>query len=435
MQQKLAASAALTSLFAAIPFVYWGVAPMGHPPAPKHAEGPAEAGSPLPSPILAGLTLPPVLVTLAKGDTLAGKLLAGGLAEGEARELVAVLAEVRDPRRLALGTTIALSFALDGCLEACELSHGANVLARVVREDDRFVPAVVAEAPTKTELAGIVGAVSGSLWESVTGLGEGPELAVSLARLFARDVDPVRDLKSGDRFTLVVEKRWREQTFLGYGRILAASLEADGLERMAILFSTSEGASGYFSADGEGFALSGGAGLRPPLPDLRVTSRFSAARLHPILGRHRPHLGVDFAAPRGTPVVAAAAGRVTFAGWSGGFGRSVTIRHGGGLVTQYGHLSSIAAGLSPGDSVAQGQAIGRVGSTGLATGPHLDFRIQRGGRFVDPVAVLRGATAPASLSGDDRRRFEEVKNRILPPLRDMLPGTKRPLDAAPPLAS
>src|SRR6185436_5742650 len=156
-------------------------------------------------------------------------------------------------------------------------------------------------------------------------------------------------------------------------------------------------------------------------------SGFTERRLHPILRRVCPHWGVDYAAPAGTPVMAACSGRVTFAGWSGGFGRTIALSHGADMLTQYGHLSGFARGLRVGTFVSQGEIIGYIGSTGLATGPHLDFRLRKDGRYVDPTKLVDHEPSRV-LAGSDRDRFEVVKDAWSEQMRRVSPGSKTTIE-------
>jgi murein DD-endopeptidase MepM/ murein hydrolase activator NlpD len=214
----------------------------------------------------------------------------------------------------------------------------------------------------------------------VVAAGERPELALRLADIFAWDIDFNTDTRPDDTFRLVLEKKeYQDGSPFSYGRILAAEYDNDGQPYKAVLFHDSQGKPGYYSADGKSLQK---AFLRSPLKfAARISSHFSLHRLHPILKIRRPHLGTDYAAPTGTPVQSIASGRVLASGRKGGNGIYVRILHTNGYETYYMHLSR--ALVHTGQHVNQGQRIGLVGMTGLATGPHLDFRLRKNGRFVD----------------------------------------------------
>jgi murein DD-endopeptidase MepM/ murein hydrolase activator NlpD len=189
---------------------------------------------------------------------------------------------------------------------------------------------------------------------------------------------------SGDRFELLVEKYYKADVFVGYGRILVARYQQADVIFEGFYFASANTPAGYFDANGEAL---GTWFIRSPIPFGRVTSGFTMKRKHPIDGVVRPHLGVDLAAPQGTPVMAAADGRVEFVGRKGGFGKTVILRHNGGYRTYYGHLSGFKKGLSNNSPVSQKEIIGYVGSTGISTGPHLDYRIQQNGVFRNPFGL------------------------------------------------
>jgi murein DD-endopeptidase MepM/ murein hydrolase activator NlpD len=201
-----------------------------------------------------------------------------------------------------------------------------------------------------------------------------------MAEIFAWDLDFYRDPREGDEFCLLVEKKEYENGAPAvYQRVLAARYNNAGTLYDAYLFEGEDGSAHYYSSDGESLQA---AFLRSPLAfDARISSRYSTGRFHPVLGQYRPHLGTDYAAPTGTPILAVADGRVTFSGRSGGSGIMVTLRHANGFETQYLHMSRRL--VSKGDRVRQGERIGLVGSTGLATGPHVDIRIRKNGRYMN----------------------------------------------------
>ena len=196
-----------------------------------------------------------------------------------------------------------------------------------------------------------------------------------------------------------------------------AEYQGSNSEFVALLFEDDDGRTDYFTPEGNSLRRTF---LRAPVSYTRISSRYSKSRLHPILNVRRPHEGVDYAAPVGTPVWAVADGEVTFMGRSGGFGRLIKVRHNNGYISYYGHLSRYAKTLKVRQRVGQKQVIGFVGSTGLATAPHLDYRLRIGGRFVDPLKVKFPKGSP--ISGDERLRFDEVKEQRLAELRQASPS-------------
>jgi len=206
--------------------------------------------------------------------------------------------------------------------------------------------------------------------------------------VFGGQIDFNSDLQPGDSFEVLLEQWTRDGQFAGYGAILGATFVASGRKHQAYRWvHPATGKAAYYDEEGRSlqrFFLASPLKFEP-----RITSHFSHRRFHPVHHTVRAHLGVDYGAPHGTPVYAVAAGTVVSAGWAGGGGNQVRIRHDRGIETYYLHLSSFAPGVRAGTRVQQGQLIGRVGATGTATGPHLDFRVRKNGVFVDPVAERR----------------------------------------------
>ncbi len=234
-------------------------------------------------------------------------------------------------------------------------------------------------------LALLQGNVESSLFQSVAALGESPSLAIVVADVFRWDVDFIKDVQDGDSFSILVEKRFRDGQFRNYGRVLGATFTNKGKLFEAFLFRGVSGFESHYNKKGESLKK---VLLKAPLAFTRITSGYSKGRRHPIFHDVRPHEGVDYGAPTGTPIKAVGDGVVTQRGWKGGYGNTVTLRHGAGLESQYGHMSGYARGMSVGARVRQGQVIGFVGATGYATGPHLDFRLKQGGRFINPTKAI-----------------------------------------------
>src|SRR2546425_9599501 len=241
-----------------------------------------------------------------------------------------------------------------------------------------------AETEPDVRVAAVHGEVKSSLFEAIDDVGESPQLVMALVNIFEWDFDFTADTRSGDRFRLLVEKRYAGDQFVDNSRILVAQYLSDGGLLTGVGYEQAQrGGFGYYDPTGRSLRKSF---LKSPLEFTRITSGFTYARPHPILGGARPHLAIDYAAPVGTPVRAVAQGVVTRAGWDGGNGVSVTIRHRSGYATMYNHLSKIDASVRRGVRVHQRQVIGYVGATGLATGPHLDYRVSKHGQFVNPLS-------------------------------------------------
>jgi murein DD-endopeptidase MepM/ murein hydrolase activator NlpD len=296
---------------------------------------------------------------------------------------------VFNPRQIRANQPYRLVRSVDGWLREFEYEIDIDRFLRIV-SPNRLTPQVLEAAvlpfEKQTETVSIRGQIDSehsSLIAAMDEAGERVELAIALAELFGGEIDFQSDLQPGDSFELLVQKSSREGQFAGYGPILAARFQNEGREYQAIRWvNPSTTKAGFYDQNARSLKRTI---LKSPLKfEPRVTSGFSRRRLHPVHHVVRAHLGVDYAAPHGAPVVAVADGVVVSAGWAGGGGRQVRLRHSGGLESYYLHLSSFAKSIRSGARVQQGQLIGRVGSSGTATGPHLDYRIRRNGTFVDP---------------------------------------------------
>lgn len=230
----------------------------------------------------------------------------------------------------------------------------------------------------------VQGTIDSTLFAAVTAIGEKAELAYKLADIFAWEVDFIRDIRAGDRFRALVQKRYRDGKFIDYGLVQAAEFTNQGKNFLGILYRDEDGLPGYYNADGSNLRK---AFLKAPLSFHRISSTYSHRRLHPIRKIWLPHPGIDYAAPVGTPVKAAGNGTVVCVASDNQAGNYVKIRHPNGYESSYLHLSRFAGKAKRGIKVAQGEVIGYVGSTGMATGPHLDFRMKKNGRFINPLKM------------------------------------------------
>ena len=343
------------------------------------------------------------VVLFFHGRVRSGQMFAASLAEmgvpaGGIGGILAAARPVFDFRRLRAGNDLWVGRSVLGELRAVRYRMDPERELWVEPADAGF-HAEVRTIPTTVDEAGVAGRVGDSLFDAVTAAGERPELALAVADIFAWDIDFNTETQPGDTFRLVVEKRrYKDGQLAAYGRILLAEYKGAGHGYRAVLFHDAQGHAAYYGPEGKALKK---AFLRSPLPFAApVTSHFSYSRFHPILKIYRPHLGTDYGAPEGTPVQTIGNGHVTFAGPKGGEGNMVQIRHTNGYETMYMHLSRIL--VRNGQQVAQGQRIGLVGHTGLATGPHLDFRIKQNGEFrnfeslklppAEPVARAQMAT-------------------------------------------
>ena len=245
------------------------------------------------------------------------------------------------------------------------------------------------------------GTIENNLFEAMYKAGEDAELAANLASIFEWEIDFFKDLRPGDRFVVLVEKKFIKDKYAGYGKILAADFYNQGKLKRAVYYNDGNKNKGYYNEKGEGLERGF---LRVPLNYSRISSRYSTSRLHPVLGYHRPHYGVDYAAPTGTPVKATASGIVKIKSRSKGNGNYIALRHPNGYETFYLHLNGFNRAIRQGSHVEQGQIIGYVGSTGYSTGPHLDYRIRKNGKWLNP---LKFVATPKTLKKDDVPEFLE----------------------------
>ena len=323
--------------------------------------------------------------------TLDSLLRAHDLSTDLIKATVAAARNVFNPRDLRADRPYTIVRSIDGALREFQYEIDADRILRIINPDiDRPAVLEASVLPIEKEssieaITATIDALRPSLISAVASAGETVHLALSLAEVFSGTIDFESDLQPGDNFEAVFEKETREGEFAGYGPIVAARFVAGGHEYQAFRWTDpATGKSDYYDADGRSLKRFF---LKSPLKfEVRVTSGFSRRRLHPVHGGYRAHLGVDYGAPHGAPVVAVANGVVVSAGWAGGGGNQVRIRHASGYESYYLHLSSFGAGVRSGAHVTQGQLIGRVGATGTATGPHLDYRIRRNGVFVNPRA-------------------------------------------------
>jgi len=356
----------------------------------------------------------PVEAELRRGETVTDVFEKLGLQGAAAREATNALAAHVELRRLKAGNTYAAFFNPDASLASFQLTlagdgrvemrRGAGGWTTDWRPFERTV-----------EVRALRGDVEGPLETSVRRAGGPNVLAYRMADILQWDLDFARDLQKGDRFEILYEEILLEGKPHDVGQILAVAYENEGRRHEAYRY----GDSGVYY-DGEGHPLKK-MFLRSPLRYSRVTSNFSHRRFHPVLKIYRPHWGVDYGAPVGTPVQVTANGVVTFTGWDRGGGNVVKVRHTGGYVTAYLHLSRFAKGIRPGARVRQGDIVAYSGATGLASGPHLDYRVQRNGQWIDPLSLkgVRDEPIPSSQLASFRAWRDDVRasmaRGIVPP--------------------
>jgi murein DD-endopeptidase MepM/ murein hydrolase activator NlpD len=384
--------------------------PTREPAPPAVGEAPAPAPAP---------AAPAVIeITLKRGETLETALRRGGLERAESAAVVVGLRGSVNMRRLAPGERLTVTPGPPGGSPEITWTRSPAERYEIRSTDGRWTVAAV-RPDVDTRVVAVAGEVRDSLFASIERLGEAASLTARLVALFEWDFDFAADSLPGDRFRFLVEKRYVGDELLGYGNILVAQYASVGRSVLAsVAFEDAGGRREYYDASGRSVRKMF---LRAPLDFTRITSGFSHARHHPILGGLRPHLAVDYGAPVGTPVRAVADGVVTQAGWDGGFGLSISLRHARGYETMYNHLSRLD--VKRGQRVRQREVIGRVGTTGLSTGPHLDYRVRKAGVFVNPLGetFIPGAPVPAHR----RRAFTVHVAALLERLDAQAPFTPR----------
>lgn len=321
--------------------------------------------------------------TVRSGDTLSAIFKRLGLSQTTLHQLLQADGLDRELQRLRPGDEVRVR--VDGS-ELLELAYAADALATLhVTLDDRGWSAATVATPAEVRTRFVGGIIEDSLYLSALEAGLNDRLIMELAAIFGWDVDFALDIRAGDRFGLIQEELYAEDgSKLADGAILAASFTNQGKSFHAVRFTDPSGYASYFTPDG--FSMRK-AFLRSPVDFRRISSRFRGSRYHPVLGVKRPHKGVDYAAATGTPVKAAGDGKVVHLARKGGYGKTVILQHGGRYRTLYAHLSKYARGLKNGQRVRQGQTIGHVGATGLATGPHLHYEFLVDGVHRNPLTV------------------------------------------------
>ena len=277
----------------------------------------------------------------------------------------------------------------------------------VVRQDDGFAAKIISN-PVDTRRRTASATIDSSLFQAAESADMSDAVATQLAGIFAWDIDFVLDIRSGDHFTAVYEQIYQDGRYLRDGDVLAAEFVNNGKVYRAVRFTADDGTVGYYTPDGQPMRK---AFLRAPVDFTRVSSVFNPARRHPILNLIRGHMGTDYAAPTGTPVHAAGEGRVSFAGQRGGYGNAIILAHINGISTLYGHMSRFGSRIRVGSHVQQGDVIGYVGMTGLATGPHLHYEYLVNGIHKNPQTVKLPGAEP--LHADALERFRSVTAPLL----------------------
>ncbi len=300
--------------------------------------------------------------------------------------------------QLQVGAELAFDIGEHGALRAIRFDRDDSQRVQLSLNGEQVLETVTArELQSRVQVASAE--INSSLFAAGAAAGLRDATLLELANVFGYDIDFAQDIRAGDRFTVVYEEIWRDGEFVRSGDIVAATFVNQGREFAAYRYTTSDGKLGYYDEEGRPVKKSF---LRMPIEFARISSRFTSARKHPILGKVRAHQGVDYAARTGTPIRAAGDGRVAFAGWKGGYGRAVILDHGRGYTTLYGHMSRFGK-YHTGQRVVQGSVIGYVGASGLATGPHLHYEFRVAGVHRDPLKVT--LPKPEPLPRNEMARF------------------------------
>lgn len=361
--------------------------------------------------------------TVGQGDTVGG-ILQAWLTPQEIFDLDSACKDVFPLHRVKQGQAYSVDMTGGEFVSfAYEIDNDSRLL--VTRADGKF-SAQKLEIEYDIRLHRVDGEIKSSLFQAMSESGEKAALAVQLANVFAWEINFIRDIRVGDRFSLLVEKRYRDGEFKDYGKLLAASFINQSDKYEAFLFRDDDGNSQYFGRDGQSMRR---AFLKAPLAYTRISSGYSQRRLHPITMNWKAHPAIDYAAPTGTPVKSVGKGKITFMGSSKAAGNYMTVEHLNGYQTMYLHLNGFAKGLKKGSKVAQGQVIAFVGKTGYATGPHLDFRMKKNGSYVNPLTISSPRETPVSKAEmpayrgqvdlflaflEDRRSLAEYRRAMLP---------------------
>lgn len=340
-------------------------------------------------------------VRIERGDTIATLLQRLQIDEAGISQVLARSKEAKALYRLVPGRTVRAQTSAAGQLVSLRYLNGGQLL-KIDREGEQLL---IQEGPAETEVRVHMrsGEIRSSLFAATDAAGMSDAIAVQIADVFSTDIDFHRDLRRGDRFSAVYEVHYHQGEPVRTGRLLSAEFINNGKTFQAVWFQNGEGEGGYYTLDGKNIRK---AFLRSPLEFSRVSSGFSLSRFHPVLQTWRAHKGVDYAAPTGTRVKATADGIVEFAGRQGGYGNLVVLRHQTRITTWYGHLSGFAKGIQKGRRVSQGEVIGFVGATGVATGPHLHYEFRINDVHQDPLRVAMPPAPP--LAPQHRAAFDEV---------------------------
>jgi len=329
-------------------------------------------------------------VTIKPGDSLARLFKQQGIPPRQLHDILASGGVAKKLTRIYPGQVLRMrTTPEDGLLELRYEIDALNEM-EVTRSETGFQSRLVEREPERRTVRAAA-KIDSSLFLAAQKASIPESLIMELANIFGWDINFALDIRDGDQFAVVYEDLYLDGERIGTGNILAAEFTNQGKLYRAVRFTDGQGRTDYYAPDGHSMRKTF---LRTPVAFTRISSRFSTGRKHPILNRIRAHKGVDYAAPRGTPVKATGTGKIVLRGRKGGYGNTVVIQHGAGYSTLYAHLNNFARGLRVGERVQQGEIIGYVGATGLATGPHLHYEFRVNGVHRNPLTVKLPAAAP-----------------------------------------
>jgi murein DD-endopeptidase MepM/ murein hydrolase activator NlpD len=344
--------------------------------------------------------------TVKRNQNLGSILEAYPLPDRALTQLMLYCDKIFDVRKIRHGNNYTAFLSKDTVSRLQYLVYEHSPVEYVVFSFTDSVKVALKEREVTTIQNRVSGSITSSLWEAIKENNINPLVAIELNEMYAWTVD-FFGLQQGDHFTVVYDELFVDTVSVGIGKVHVASFNHAGKELLAIPF-MQDNVVTFYDADGNSLKR---AFLKAPLKAYRISSKFSGSRMHPILKIRRPHYGVDYAAPVGTPVYSVGDGRVIMAGYQKGAGRIIKVRHNGVYTTTYMHLSRFASGLSNGSYVRQGEVIGYVGSSGLSTGPHLDFRVSMNGNPIDPLKMVSPPVEPVKL--ENKEAFDAVKRSLL----------------------
>ncbi|MDD2161941.1 peptidoglycan DD-metalloendopeptidase family protein [Pseudomonas sp. MIL19] len=347
------------------------------------------------------------IINVQNGDTLSTVFAKVGLSATTLHEVLNSSKEAKQLTRLKVGQPLEFNLSADGQLESLhsKLSDLESIVLAKSEKGFTFKRELV---KPEIQTSYSHGVINSSLFLSAKRAGLSHNLTMDLANIFGYDIDFAMDIREGDEFELIFEKKVVNGKQVGTGNILSARFTNRGKTYTAVRYTNKQGNSSYYSANGESMRK---AFIRTPVDFARISSRFSNGRRHPILNKIRAHKGVDYAAPRGTPIKAAGDGRISLAGRHGGYGNAVIIQHGQRYRTLYAHMQGFAKGVRTGGNVKQGQIIGYIGTTGLSTGPHLHYEFQVNGVHVDPLSQKLPMADP--IANSEKARFMQLSKPLM----------------------